>query len=370
MSTKKQIKRIVCTGGPCAGKSTFMSRAEEIFQERGYKVMIVHETATELITGGISPAPDNMGMYEFQKYAIGLQLKKEELYDKAADQIHANNVIIFYDRGILDDKGYVSPDEFTELLSQFNVTEEKARDKYDLVMHMVTAAKGAEEAYTLSNNAARYEGIEEAKLLDDTILKSWEGHSNRIIIENDCDFETKIRKAIQAVFTYLGEERPAEIFKKYLIQVDENLISHLNSINAFQTHIIQHYLKSQSGTERRIRKRERNGNTICYYSEAAMLSPSTRIKKDRIISNGQYGDYSLEIDPNLHVIDKVRYSFYYNSLFFKLDIFSFDPTKALLGIQVPDQDEEIQLPDFIEVIKDVSDIMNYKNYYLAKTQKF
>lgn len=370
MSTKKQIKRIVCTGGPCAGKSTFMSRAEEIFQERGYKVMIVHETATELITGGISPAPDNMGMYEFQKYAIGLQLKKEELYDMAAEQINANNVLIFYDRGILDDKGYVSGNEFTELLNQFDLTEKKARNKYDMVIHMVTAAKGAEEAYTLSNNAARYESVEEAKHIDNTILESWKEHPNRVIIENDCDFETKIRKSIQAVFTYLKEEKPTEIFKKYLIQVNDNLINHLNSIHAIETNITQYYLKSQPGTERRIRKRERNGNTICYYSEATMLTPSTRIKKDRIISNGQYGDYSLEIDPTLHVIKKKRFSFYYNSLFFKLDIFSFDPTKALLGIQVPDSDEEIELPDFIDIIKDVSDIMNYKNYYLAKSQKF
>ncbi len=370
MSTKKQIKRIVCTGGPCAGKSTFMSRAEEIFQERGYRVMIVHETATELITGGISPAPDNMGMFEFQKYAIGLQLKKEELYDQAAKQIGANNVLIFYDRGILDDKGYVSEKEFTELLSQFHISEEEARNKYDMVIHMTTAAKGAEEAYTLSNNAARYEGIDEARRVDDMILASWKDHSNRIIIENDCDFETKIQKSIQAIFTYLKEEKPTEVFKKYLIHVDQDLIAHLNSINAFKTHITQHYLKSQSGTERRIRKRERNGNTICYYSEATMLTPSTRIKKDRIISNGQFNDYRLEIDPTLHVIEKDRYSFYYKGLFFKLDIFSFDSTKALLGIQVPSADEIIELPDFIEVIKDVSEILNYKNYYLAKSQKF
>ncbi len=370
MSINKQIKRIVCTGGPCAGKSTFMSRAEEIFQERGYKVMIVHETATELITGGISPAPDNMGMYEFQKYAIGLQLRKEELYEMAANQINANNVLIFYDRGILDDKGYVSPDEFTELLSQFDITEEEARNKYDMVIHMVTAAKGAEEAYTLSNNAARYEGIEEARHVDDTILESWKDHPNRIIIGNDYDFETKIRKSIQAIFTYLGEEKPIEVFKKYLIEVDPQLINNLKSINASETRIFQHYLKSQSGTERRIRKKEKNGNTLYYYSEATMLTPSTRIKKDRIISSGQYGDYSSEVDPNLHVIDKKRYSFYYNGLFFKLDIFDFDTSKALLGVQVPDNKEKISLPDFIHIIKDVSDILNYKNYYLAKIQKF
>ena len=113
----KTIKKIVFTGGPCSGKTTFMSRAEEIFGERGYRVIVDNESATDLISGGISPA--TLGMYEFQKYCIGLQLKKEELYEQAANEIEGDKVIIFYDRGIIDDKGYV-PNDFTEILSTFN----------------------------------------------------------------------------------------------------------------------------------------------------------------------------------------------------------------------------------------------------------
>ena len=52
----KTIKKIVFTGGPCSGKTTFMSRAEEIFGERGYRVIVDNESATDLISGGISPA--------------------------------------------------------------------------------------------------------------------------------------------------------------------------------------------------------------------------------------------------------------------------------------------------------------------------
>lgn len=367
---EKQIRRIVCTGGPCAGKSTFMSRAVDVFTERGYKVMIVHETATELITGGISPAPENMGMYEFQKYVIGLQLKKEELYDQAAEEIKGDNVIIFYDRGVLDNKGYVRPDEFTTILSDFNVSEDACRNKYDLVVHLVTAADGAEEAYTLSNNAARYESVSEAIRIDRTIQASWEGHPHRMIIDNGTDFETKIRKAIQGIFTFL-DEKPVEIFKKYLVEMDDDIRARMLELGASKTHIVQHYLKSQPGMERRIRtKEEKDGQKACYYSEATMLTPNTRIKKDRIISTGRYIDYSLEIDPNLHPIDKMRYSFKYGDTFYKLDVFSFDHTKALLSVQVANEDDDIPVPDFFTVIKDVSEVVNYKNYYLAKTQKF
>ncbi|MBQ2232770.1 MAG: AAA family ATPase [Erysipelotrichaceae bacterium] len=81
----KTIKRIVFTGGPCSGKTTFTSRAQSVFSDRGYRVIIDHESATDLISGGISPA--TMGMYDFQKYCIDLQLKKEELCYKAAQEI-------------------------------------------------------------------------------------------------------------------------------------------------------------------------------------------------------------------------------------------------------------------------------------------
>lgn len=362
----KQITRIVCTGGPCSGKTTFMTRVQEIFAERGYRILVDHEAATDLITGGISPA--TMGMYEFQKYCIGLQLKKEELFEKAANNIEGDKVLIFFDRGILDDKGYVTPDEFTELLKGFDKTEDECRNYYDLVMHLTTSAKGAEEAYTFANNAARYESVEEARIVDDTILESWSKHPNRVIIGNETDFETKMYNAVQAVFQFLGQGNQIETHKKYLVEVTPELIARMEEIKYSKTHIIQHFLKSESGIEKRIRRREKeDGSILYYYSEATMMSPNSRIKRDRIISERTYKDYSIAIDPMLSVIDKERYGFIYDNAYFKLDIFSFDKTKGLLSVQ---DNNDARIPEFFNVIKDVSDVVNYKNYYLAKTQKF
>ena len=47
------VSRIVLTGGPCAGKTRSLTKIEEHFEELGYKVIIVPETATILINGGI-----------------------------------------------------------------------------------------------------------------------------------------------------------------------------------------------------------------------------------------------------------------------------------------------------------------------------
>ena len=44
------------------------------------------------------------------------------------------------------------------------------RDKrYDVVVHMVTAAHGAETFYTTENNVARYEDIPTARIVDNNL---------------------------------------------------------------------------------------------------------------------------------------------------------------------------------------------------------
>ena len=272
----KTIKKILFTGGPCSGKTTFTSRAEEIFAERGYRVIIDHESATDLISGGISPA--TMGMYEFQKYCVALQLKKEEICMRAAEEIAGDKVLVFIDRGLPDDLAYVGEEAFTEILKEFNIKVSEMNDRYDMVIHLVTSAKGAEEAYTFANNAARYETIEQARTMDDLALDAYKDHPNRVVIGNETDFEVKMRKAIQAVFEYLGDEKPVEKFFKYLVKVDDELLNKIKyEQNYSNIHIEQHYLTSSNGIERRIRKRTRNGNELYSYSEAKYLSNNERI---------------------------------------------------------------------------------------------
>ena len=46
------IKKIVITGGPCAGKTTALSWIQKAFSREGTRVLFVDETATELSAGG------------------------------------------------------------------------------------------------------------------------------------------------------------------------------------------------------------------------------------------------------------------------------------------------------------------------------
>ncbi|XP_037953200.1 TRPL translocation defect protein 14-like [Teleopsis dalmanni] len=52
-SEKKRVYKIVLTGGPCGGKTTGQSRLCTFFENLGWKVFRVPETASVLLSGGV-----------------------------------------------------------------------------------------------------------------------------------------------------------------------------------------------------------------------------------------------------------------------------------------------------------------------------
>ena len=72
------IRKIVLTGGPCAGKTTGLSWIRNAFSQRGWTVLIVPETATELISGGVAPWTCGTNL-DYQLGQVRLQLTKEDI---------------------------------------------------------------------------------------------------------------------------------------------------------------------------------------------------------------------------------------------------------------------------------------------------
>ncbi|MDO4563496.1 MAG: AAA family ATPase [Clostridia bacterium] len=215
---EKQITKIVITGGPCAGKTTAMSRIQECFEKLGYSVLFVPETATELIGGGAAPWTLKSNL-DYQLCQMKLQLEKEKVFYMAAQNLfNADKVLIVCDRGAIDNRAYMTDAEFGRLLNELSLNETQLRDNYDAVFHLVTAAKGAEKFYTLANNQARTETIEEAAAMDDKLIAAWTGHPHLRIIDNSSDFEDKIKRLLQEISAFLGEPEPYEIERKFLIE--------------------------------------------------------------------------------------------------------------------------------------------------------
>ena len=202
-----RILKIVVTGGPCGGKSTAIDWIRKAFTHRGYTVLSVPETATELITGGVAPWTCGSS-FDYQNVQFRLQIEKEKIFSQAARTMAAEKVLIVCDRGIMDNKAYMDDSEFAQLLEFFHTNEDEILNAYDAVFHLVTAAKGAQEFYTLANNAARTETVEEAIALDERLVSAWMGHPHLRVIDNSTDFEGKMTRLINAVSSFLkGQER-------------------------------------------------------------------------------------------------------------------------------------------------------------------
>lgn len=206
------IKEIVLTGGPCAGKTSALTKIEEHLTKKNYKVFIVAESATELIKSGISPVdPNGVGLYEFQKLLLIYQIQKEELYKKIAKEFPHDKKVIIYDRGLFDNKTYVSEEEFEEILKyvsnylNMEITEMNILNRYDMVIHLTTSAKGDAKNYTLENNKARSETIEAAIRLDKKSRECWKSHSNLHIIENYETFEEKMEVILDTINDFLDK---------------------------------------------------------------------------------------------------------------------------------------------------------------------
>lgn len=369
--------RLCLTGGPGAGKTEISSYLMQKLEERGYYIFFCPETPTELILNGIKPGK-NLSLVDFQNFVLDKQLAKEKLYDELVNYYPEDKIIIFYDRGIMDACAYVDKDVFEGMLSKRGLTFADAYSHYDAILHLVTAADGAEKFYQwndpakedVGNNAARSESPEEARIKDKKTLNAWIGHPHLRVFDNSTDFEGKVKRVIEEVFALLGEPVPKEIERKYLIKMPTN--QQLSSIGCISTtNIIQTYLKQTNpNTERRVRQRgTKDDGFTFYYTEKTKIGFGTRMEKEERISLNEYVAYLSEADSSLYQISKTRRCFVYDKQYFELDIYPFNEDYAILEIELNDLNEKVSLPPF-EFVKEVTNDDGYSNHSLAKTLQF
>lgn len=349
------VKKIVLTGGPCAGKTTALAKIEQDLISLGYKVFVVGESATELIKSGVRPFGDKcLNLVEFQKIIMLYQYQKEEVYNKVLEQYADDDVVIIYDRGLLDNKAYISDKEFREVLRYLSyikgkkITEEDLLDRYDMVIHLVTAADGKCEAYTLENNKTRTEGIEEAIKLDRNTMRAWLRHSNLKIIDNEESFNTKIDNAMEKIYELLNSPIRLRTQLKFKVELEDNILEQIKN-NSILLDIEQIYLKN-SFCEERIRRVISDGNSTYYYTK--------QIKKENgeseVIINKRitFEEYNLlkntcEIES---VINKRRYNFILDKQYYRLDEYE---DYYILELEITDKNKKINIPEGIYIKNEI-----------------
>jgi len=164
-------------------------------------------------------------LFALQKNLFKLQLQVERSMTGIAQSTGRPSIVVF-DRGLLDGKGYMSSEQWQGILASIDehrgVTEEYCLSRYDGIIHLVTAADGAESFYRWGQTeddegkpTFRMESPAQAIALDKKMQEVWHNHSRHVVVHNGHagGFKGKVRVATEAMIQIASEAHPAERMK-------------------------------------------------------------------------------------------------------------------------------------------------------------
>jgi len=360
------IKKIVLTGGPCAGKTTALVRIIEHFNSLGFKVFTVPEVPTLYSLGGWNYLTPNRKLYyEGERAILETQLALERWFQRMAE-VCTKPTLIVCDRGTMDISAYIEPEMWEDITAKAGTNSNELRDSYDAVLHLVSAADGAEQFYTTATNSTRYEkadeeGLRIARELDKKIIRAWTGHPHLRVINNHDDFEKKMNRVIHEITAVVGLPQSVTEERKYIVEITGELPETIDS------DIVQTYLVGEPGTEIRLRRRSwSSGKTVNVHNTKKRTSLGEQIETERQVENALYESLLQQADPYRQPIRKHRQSFIWRGQYFELDTYH-GPLEGLVILEtkgVADQ-EDVNFPPFIRVLKDITGNAEYYNYNLA-----
>ena len=361
-----EIKKIVLTGGPCAGKTTALVKITEFFSGFGYKVFNVPEVPTIYSTAGWNYLTPNRSLYyQGERAILETQLALENQFVRLAE-VCTKPVLIVCDRGTMDISAYIKPEEWNEITAMAGTSPNELLERYDAVLHLVSAADGAEQYYTTATNATRYEqaneeGLQIARMLDKKIIKAWTGHPHLRVINNHDDFEAKLNRVLNEISKVVGLPQPPHDERVYRIEMTGEIPECSESM------ITQTYLVAEPGSEVRLRRREWSGGKVVnVHRSKKRISDSEVIETERQVDNNLYEQMLQQADPYRQTIRKRRQSFIWKGQFFQIDTF-LSPVSDLIMMETKGvaEQETVNFPPFIRVLEDVTGNRTYYNYNIA-----
>ena len=194
----KIISKIALTGRPCAGKTESIKFLKQKLEEQGKKVIVVNETSSEVILAGFKWWDNSIPTDVYQNMIFKYQLDKENIILKTIENSNMDNVVVIFDRGLLDGKAYMDENDYLDMIKKYNFTEDKLYDRYDMVLYLQSVALYIPEKFEY-NNKARTATLSQAKLFDEKVKQVWKKHKNFIEIKAYPKFEEKCESILSII---------------------------------------------------------------------------------------------------------------------------------------------------------------------------
>ena len=344
-----------------------------------------------------------------QDTVMDMQIGLEDSFERVL-RARGKPGVLLCDRGLMDGSAYMSQESWERLMRKRDIScvSELREGRYNAVYHLVTAAEGAEQFYTLENNAARTETPELARKLDNMTREAWVGHPNLKIFDNSTDFERKMQRIVEETAKLVGlpaqmqrvttkfllkrvpdlAEFPEDV-KYQVFDVEKVCIMLLVALNyraVFQicSYVIyQVYLYDEENVTLNntnedlfseeysfIRKRTtinsegEEAGSVYGWTQVQKTHEGQIIERKRIITKREYYSLFNNRDKSRHIVKQKRISFLWNIQSFTIHVYK-EPVSdiCILHAQVrsisPEEDNEeeddkkgeVEIPTFLEVEK-------------------
>lgn len=371
------IKKIVITWWPCGGKTTWMAATVQKIAQMWWNVLVIPETATILINNWYIPWK-TISFVDFQDLVIKKQLEQEKYYHEKAmksmkdSSTWQQNQLILLDRWLMDWQAYVDPSDFQYMLRKNNLDRDEIYKwwYYDGVVSMTSAAVWAEKYYTLENNTARSESIEEAREKDALVKQARVWVDKLYIINNSTNFEDKIKRTTHAIISLIWLPVPLEIEDKFAVKSID--LKMLEKIQPSLSHITQFYITSAPWTW--LHRARKMVQWLFTWYIHTIKWPQKFYEKESLIDKAKFDllqNYQIWWTERIY---KQRQHFLAEDQYFSLDTFEYPRVVLqpwdiwLLEIEKTSEDQKVIIPSFMEV-EEVTHDPRYSNSYIAWLKK-
>ena len=132
---------------------------------------------------------------DFQEHLVATMMALEDTYFSMAEKC-TQNCLIIADRGVMDASAFIARDAWDKILTKLSLEDIEISDnRYNHVVHLQSAAIGAEKFYTTEDHTARFEGLELARERDNNAMEAWRDHPYVDIIDNRFVVKLSIKRS-------------------------------------------------------------------------------------------------------------------------------------------------------------------------------
>jgi len=351
-------------------------------------VYVSREAATVLLGGGINFATlGSEQVFETQKAIVKVMTTLEDSYAAICHAGEAGDkCLVLCDRGIMDASVYCDKQTWERILRVSALNHNEACDaRYDAVIHLVTAADGAEKFYNLDSNeeGVRTETAQQAIELDKKTSQAWNSHPTHLTIDNSTDFKGKLLRVLSSICNVVGVPAPSKNVKRRKF-----LVSRANLARAgfeVSTSDCEYtYLVSTDNSQHRLRRRALDGVYLYTHILRTAGANGEMFDVKRNIDRNQYLMLLAHQDPDRMLIRLLRQSFVFKNRNFQLNtVLGVNPKtkgggrsprvspRPFDGIQLlmvwTDEMGEVELPGApaVHVEKEVTGMMEYSLFHLS-----